>query len=454
MGCATYRSPDDVIAIDSSPQGADIFLHGKKVGTTPELIKLDRKFREKIELRHGGDSETLQLRGSYRFKGSFWPNFAFLSLAPIGWVVDIVNGSAWDYDSYYEVSFDGKKPVHTKPPRMKIAIAPPKSDYSMFSDELGSKLELQLKKEFPQYEVIPYKNTVGKFVYNNFDYSRSKSEVPWPDVFYDANSDMIYAAEVKDNGNKTRVKGAIYNAYSKTPTDFKRYEFADDRIKTLEEVQKYDDRPVYFHILPNTIALDLETNSSSIDIGPNTYNSSVQHSDDFWGKAGQFVSVVALRRYQPPTVDKLSGWRFAFNPSVLISHSRQKFEDSPEVKDYTFTVSHIDASYGPQYTFSVKKWQFYASLMLALAYDQIKVDGETYGSDNIGATIEFGTTYFFTPKWSVRLSSRSVSTNEEIWEEAILGATGTQYDIGSSQVATTGFSIGYTFSDYIHPGRR
>ncbi len=457
-GCATFRSPDDVIAVDSSPQGADIYVEGKRVGQTPDLIKLDRKFRQEVELRYGQEAQIVKLRGSYRFKGSFWPNFAFLTLAPVGWIVDLVNGSAWDYESYYTVSFDGKKSRRSKPERMRLAIAPPQSEYSMLSDELGSKLEAQLKREFPQYEIIPYKNTIHNFAYNDYDYDRAKGDAPWPDVFYDAKADLVYSGKIDDKGPTTIVKGSLYDAYSSQPADSKEFDFPDSRIKSLSEVEGYEHRPIYFYILPNTVALDLEQNTTSLDVNGKTYISSVEHSDDFWGRVTQFASVVALRRYQPPTVEKAARWRFAFNPSLLLSHTHQKFEKSPELQDLEFTLSHIDFSYGPQYTFSIQKWQIYGSILGAFAYDRIRVNNmvqtKTYDGTNLGLALEIGTIYFFTPKWSVRFAARSVTSNDQIWQKAIRGATGINYQIESPTIDTAGFSIGYTFSDYIHPGRR
>lgn len=457
-GCATFRSPDQVISVNSSPPGADIFVNGKKVGTTPDLVKIDRKFHQKLEVRDGARSKNISMYGGYRFKGSFWPNLAFLTLAPVGWVVDIATGSAWEFDSHYDVSFDGKTTKKSKAERLKLAIAPPQSDYSMLSDELGEKLESHLRDAFPQYDIIPYKNSMKIFARDDFDYDRSKSAKPWPDVFYDSKADVVFASRVQIEDDMTRVTGQVFDGYSEKPSDEKKFQFPKEKISTMSKVEGYENRPVYFYVLPNTVAADFEDSTTGVSVNDKDYSSKPQSSDDFWGKVSRYLSVVALRRYQPPVKDKVSHWRLTFIPSLTLSHSKQKFEESPELRDLEFTLSHIDASYGPQYTFFTGMWSFYGGLAGALGYDQLKIDDgiekKSYGKGNLGVSFEAGATYFFTPKWSVRFALRSVSSNPELWKKAITDSTGQNYRVDSPTVKTAGFSIGYTFSDYIHPGRR
>lgn len=456
--CATFRSPDQVISVNSSPPGADILLNGKKVGTTPDLVKIDRKFHQKLEVRDGSGSKEISMYGGYRFKGSFWPNFAFLTLAPVGWVVDIVTGSAWEYDSHYDVSFDGKTTKKIKTERMKLAIAPPQSDYSMLSDELGEKLEADLRLAFPQYDIVPYKSSMKVFAHDDFDYDRSKSAKPWPDVFYNSKADVVFSSYVELEDDATHVTGQVFDGYSENPSDEKKFQFTKNKISTMSKVEGYEKRPVYFYVLPNTVAADFEDSTTNVTVNGKDYTSTPQSSDDFWGKVSRYLSVVALRRYQPPIKDKVSHWRLTFIPSVTLSHSKQRFEESPELQDLEFTLSHIDAAYGPQYTFFTGMWSFYGSLAGAIAYDKLKIDDgvrtEDYGKGNLGVSLEAGITYFFTPKWSARFAVRSVGSNEELWKKAIIDSTGQNYRVESPTVTTAGLSIGYTFSDYIHPGRR
>ena len=96
-GCAslTYESLHQYVLVRSEPEGADIYSGDEKVGVTPAYIEIHRATRAELTLKTSIESKNLSLKSRYRWESSFWPNFVFVTFAPLGWAMDLVSGGAW-----------------------------------------------------------------------------------------------------------------------------------------------------------------------------------------------------------------------------------------------------------------------------------------------------------------------------------------------------------------------
>ncbi|MCB0384363.1 MAG: PEGA domain-containing protein, partial [Bdellovibrionales bacterium] len=95
-GCAslTHNGRNQVVVVDSRPSGAEVVYQGKVVGLTPALVEVERGKKVEVEVRHQeAGSKTLRLKADYRWGRSFAGNLVWLSLAPVGWFVDLIKGS-------------------------------------------------------------------------------------------------------------------------------------------------------------------------------------------------------------------------------------------------------------------------------------------------------------------------------------------------------------------------
>jgi hypothetical protein len=97
-GCATIMSGDtEAITFDSSPSGADVFIDGGYVGTTPMTIRLRKSKKDTVMLKKEGYKTV-----SRDLSKSYDP----VALISIVWdlsTTDFLTGAAMEYDpkSYY-----------------------------------------------------------------------------------------------------------------------------------------------------------------------------------------------------------------------------------------------------------------------------------------------------------------------------------------------------------------
>ncbi len=195
-GCATIIDKDQVVLVKSEPPGAAVFYKGKNEGETPVLVKVKSAHHDEILVRLGESKKAIELNGDYRWGRSFFGNLMYLSLAPIGWVTDFVSGHAWQFHPDYAVQFANSAGV--RPPskaisqRKTLAIAPPLFAHANLSDEVGAHLEEKLRNDFPNYEILPFGQTVEKFDTQGFDFESQDLSANRNRIFFEAKVDKIF----------------------------------------------------------------------------------------------------------------------------------------------------------------------------------------------------------------------------------------------------------------------
>ena len=99
--CASLDASDyrQTVLVNSSPPGATIYERGKKIGTTPEYVRVRRRHHPELTLDFGsGITRNLDLKTHYRWGDSFGADFLFLEFAPVAWGVDWATGNIWRLD--------------------------------------------------------------------------------------------------------------------------------------------------------------------------------------------------------------------------------------------------------------------------------------------------------------------------------------------------------------------
>jgi hypothetical protein len=83
------------VTINSTPDGADIWIDGTKVGVTPAQVKLKRGKEHIIEVKKTG-YQTARVTTDQSITGWFWGNL--LCGGVVGFAVDLITGAAFDVD--------------------------------------------------------------------------------------------------------------------------------------------------------------------------------------------------------------------------------------------------------------------------------------------------------------------------------------------------------------------
>ncbi len=166
-GCTTLNLNNytQKLKVSSSPEGADIFFDGKKVGKTPGYIRIRRKKDARLELKKQGYQPTyVQLDSKYRWTDSFVMNLIFTSLAPAGWLIDYATGTSWNYEPLDNIVIDSKKDVQWDTSQWVIGIAPPQSDDPVASDQVANFLQEKMRQSYPKANVKDYNSSKYKFL--------------------------------------------------------------------------------------------------------------------------------------------------------------------------------------------------------------------------------------------------------------------------------------------------
>ena len=112
--CATILTgTTQRVTIDSTPQGADIIIDGRMMGTTPAKVRLDRDLNAFID---DAKDIRLELDGYYPegyYVGTDIEPVVILNVfCPVGFALDAVTGAIMRYDSdYYNFKMEPLAPV-------------------------------------------------------------------------------------------------------------------------------------------------------------------------------------------------------------------------------------------------------------------------------------------------------------------------------------------------------
>jgi len=101
--CATvFSGSHQTLTIDSEPPGAEVFIKGRNIGTTPVDLVVDREFSDLV---NGGKSIYIEKEGYRRSHYLLTANLNPISIVNLAnivcWAIDAATGSITRYDRYH-----------------------------------------------------------------------------------------------------------------------------------------------------------------------------------------------------------------------------------------------------------------------------------------------------------------------------------------------------------------
>ena len=104
--CATmFTGSRQTVKVQTIPPGADVYVEGEKMGTTPTEISLRKGFNPEsvVVKKEGFENKNLPLNTTFN------PVALLNLLGLLGWAVDGATGAMMKYDKkFYEVTLDAK----------------------------------------------------------------------------------------------------------------------------------------------------------------------------------------------------------------------------------------------------------------------------------------------------------------------------------------------------------
>jgi len=452
--CTTLRKHEQRVKIASEPEGAEIFLNGNLIGKTPAFVNLPR--RKHLELtfkKEGFPALKKSLETHYRWGDSFAANFiwAFWG-APIGWTIDLLTGTAWNYEPMGQIQFPGAKSSfreRLERPRL-IAIAPPQEDYELLSDELGTRLEGPLKDRYPGQLVYPYDKTHDSF--NSYGYT---NEHPTPETVRDDLYDELKATHVLETKKVTETDKGVHtlselkDIYTDETMD--RFEVFHPKEELKTETKTGFTRRFLslISIIPNTFNFD--TSASHVDMeafdDPHQLHETYKGTSEQANGAWRLIMSLGLKNVKSPKLIKEFKLGLRFIPDVTLSYDRVHFEHSgPHVLENINYDWYSGAfGFGPEVDFDTPIGLTYLNVFPSLIVNDINGGGYNAVQTLTGASIELGYLVFISERFHLRLFTRTLSESGSQWNDvvAIHGLTMP----GDVKHSSSGLAIGYYFPE-------
>lgn len=464
-GCASMSGQGSfqTVLVQSDPPGASVFVDGKKVGRTPEFIEVRRSRRPMIEIESATLRQTVPLDSNYRWSKSFGRNLVFLTYAPVGWVIDLFTGAAWEVESTAPIPVILSKAdatqSRTKDRTVVVAIAPPQADSQSLSDAGGKALEKVLRLE-PQGEksprqVLSYERTLPIFV--DGDYEITSGEMSSRNRLYRLlKSDVVYESQIE------RVdSGWILRSWARETQSTRAHigpTIALDHDETGPRVFGYGFglQPWWSRILPNTFGIDWVSETVNVELAGGVYNLESTQGGEWWSRGLEYLSAINISSTPDWRRSFGSRWEFGAVPSFRVSRKEVRAKNLPPPtngqfieRDPEFRRWSISGGYGLEIGYLFKRHYFYFDLIPVFNWSQVswRQNSTTISATRttMTAQVEFGYTYVFDSNWLLRLFSRSQGENIEVWRDAFSARLGDSYRPTNASGVVSGLTFAYRF---------
>lgn len=455
FGCAslTQKSRRQVIVVKSQPQGAEVRYQGRKLGITPLLLALPRGRGLELEvLQSGHDKKTLILPTRYRWGRSFAGNFALLTLAPIGWGVDLLTGSAWDLVDPIEINWDKKFESEDRLSIDRIAIAPPQSSDELLSDQVGLKIVSDVRSRYPKAEVLQYGETLETFLAWEYDFDSKPSWSYRTQLFKELGVSHLVESEVlSGRSTQAEVRSQL------TPFTKEAHQETFALSIDSEQIPSYADRSLseklgsFVRIIPNTISVEFASVTPSFKTNGSEFVGVSQYDSGVWGDVVHYLGALNLSHLEKQSQRRFGQAQFKFVPSASASWSRISYPKTPMFQGIEFKRLHFSGGFGPQIGWKSSYGYAYFQMVPALGYTGIawEKSGQVSqdGRGSLAINSEFGYSYFFSDRFVGKIFVRRVTEDIELWQKSMaLASNGAPLKLDDVGYSYGGISFGYHFT--------
>ena len=460
--CATIGKDarNQAVLVQSDPPGAKINLDGRDVGTAPMYVLVPRERNPKLTLSRDGIEKLVSLKTNYRWGASFFSNLVFYVAAPIGWVVDIVSGSAWMPQDPAVVSLQSENTLHDPStleeklsPILTVAMAPPKAETLALSNAALPVLEeaINERKGFSGYTILPYEHSLPQFLARGFDYDGNGSEDERSMLYQSLTATGVWHTSFRRDGDSMKIEAEL--------EDTRTHEIADEftlRLDPSDERSQAFTQGFQLFTLPNAVTFSLSTQYFTYD-RPGAGSTSLQAADNhvWWQKGLQYLSQISITNLPIYRAERAGRWSLNFIPTLKISRRDLVANGSADIDGQNFIRWLGAVGYGPEIGYQVGRHYLYADLNLNAVWTDISWSyrGQDYSvtKQAFQTSIEVGYLYSLNDIWSLRVFAASFPENNEGWREALNKTSGnsifSQVE-GALNNSAVGISVGFSYEPF------
>lgn len=455
-GCTSlfFNDYKQVVLVQSDPSGAEIFNQtGEKLGVTPAYVKVRRDTRAQLTLKSNeGEIKSITLKGRYRWSPSFFGNLVYVTLAPVGWGIDYLTKTAFQFEYFPAVTFD-KNSVGPEPIRPPVTvIAPPQSEYLSLSRDAAMIVEQELGKRFPGFQTRGYEKTRPVFNRYHWRNDTKPDEEYLEKILYTLQADQFVETSLSETDHSLKFDVTIRDAFTRNPVASFYFE------KPLEDFRTYRKTPTlrylskYFTFAPNATGIDFSSYSSTFVLTPGhalpdgvTIISGDRVKERGFNQVLSWVGALNLLYIRPPRTDPGWRWKLLFVPDLYLSAVTFTYPDLKDIKDVEFQRVRAGGGYGPQLSTSSPYGTIYLSFLPTYNYTRITWDnGANSGRSEVGEILisyELGYQIYLSDALVFRMFIKGWNENAGRWSDMLSRARKRDTDLEAASVQVSGISL-------------
>lgn len=462
-GCATMGRDSNAQAVwvRSDPPGADIKVRGQTVGQTPLYVLVPRIHSPKLVLSRDGVDKEVKLETRYRWQASFFSNLVFYIFAPVGWLVDLIDGRAWNPQDPPVVSFrkPGDKRDYTLPYPDAVAIAPPMASSLTISNAalpaLQEAIEARKQKLNVDYSILPYDSTLSLFLKRGYDFDGQGGYDDQRMLFETLDADAVWLSTLKSTGAGLQLDAKLED---------KRNRQKIDEVHLLLDTEpgflaRTYERGRHLFGLPNAVTVSLSSQEFRFDRG--NYGSVLLtpiEAKEWWQQGLSYLNALSITSIPAYRAGRSGRWQFSLFPVVRVSRRELIARGPSDVDGQTFARWWVSLGYGPELGYQVNRSYFYVNVLFNEVWTEIswryrgRISSTT--SMSMQPSSEFGYLYSLNDVWSLRGFVNVTGENESAWQDALTQTSSSVFPYtgqapGIANVTTVGVSVGFSFEPYI-----
>jgi len=442
-GSLTTRERHQFVLIRSAPPGADIFYNGEKVGVTPAFIEIRRAQTSLVQLADGKRLISVPIDSRYRWDGSFWTNLVFFYFAPLGWLVDYSTGASWNMEDPALRQLKSGT-THVSGPAY-AAIAPPQSPSSEIADEGALLWERHLRGRYPNLIVLPYQEKLNEFTSHGYDFDTKPGRRTEHELFGRLAVNEIFESESKETAEGIELKGHFRNVFTgqKGPEEVIRAAPTEEDLTFVERFKRI------FHLVPNTVGIELSKSDVILTDQQNSYQSVNTYDNTVMSQVAPWIAALDLTRQTPPRREGSGKFNFEFVPAIRATYRRIEFPTLAAVQFNEFSYLTVGAGLGPEIGWQWGPNYIYLNYIPIFGWHRLAWETEdglnVYSVGALTFRGEAGYLYYLNEHFSFRLFGKSTTTPGNIWNEAIQNISPGSPAVDSGTDVSFGVVFGYTW---------
>lgn len=455
-GCASvfFNDYKQVVLVQSDPAGVEIYNEdGEILGVTPAYVKVRRGREAKLTLKSKADEvKSLTLDSRYRWSPSFYGNLVFLTGAPIGWGVDYLTKTAFQYYNPESVSFDRNTSQRDPKHSATTVIAPPPSEYVSLSREAAELIERELKRKYPSERVLDYQETRPVFSKFHWRNDVKADQEYFEKIMYELHADRYAESTIHENAQSVRIEVVLHDAFTKKFIDSFVIERPKEDFKIYRSPKILRLLSSYFTFAPNAVGIDFTNYSSSFELpahaalpGGVTTIKGERLSGSGIDQMINLVGSLNILYVRPPRTTSGVEWKLLFVPSLYASTVTFKYPQLTDINEVAFRRWRVGLGYGPQLSANTRYGLFYLAYIPTYNYTEITWHAQgSPGRSEVGEVVllmEGGYQLFLSNSLAFRIFAKTWNENATRWSQILTAARNQSTEINMANVSLGGVSV-------------